>query len=457
MAKTLTSGKLLKLSTSNRKLLPTVKKQLRDKVPKLDYTHVRRAKILFHEALLSELRESGHKNTFALLNELIEIDAKVDHVSLMKKRLIDDHELVEKIVDCLKNAEFSEKPVELNSFLNLAKYIENGDKSFIWIAKQLYVTLLHLASSYKSNGPYYETVAKYFYGKFLHDKELNFYDAVIYTEEAKNICRDDLTIENDKGEISKLQTLICKQLCRSLIKFSEGIRTSNPAEALLCSKKALRNAQSTGNVELEIDSEIEIANCYQIVNNQDDTIGHLKKALDLATAFKSYVKYCDVCVKLSSCFNNSQDYETCEDNLLKALEITNKIDLKELKGDILLKLGQNCIKLKNQNQAQIYFLEAVVIFSDLKLNLKLQVVRLWSASFAAQENYNNLVDTILRSDKGIPGRNQYLQRLINWYDRKIPIVSKYHDSYHVDPEDSNIDVFIKKYYDVDEITEQQFK
>lgn len=245
MAQSKIPGNVLKLSTSNRKLLPTVKKQLREKVPLLDYAQVRRTKILFHEALLSELKESGHQNTIALLNELIEIDAKIDNESLMKKRLIDDHELIEKIVDCLKNAEHSKKAVELNLFLNLAKYIERGDKSFIWIAKQLYVTLLRLASSYKSDGHYYEAVAKYFYGKFLHDKELDFHDAVIYTEEAKMICSDDLTIKNDNGDISKLQPLICEQFCKSLIKLSEKIRTSNPSEALLCSKKALRNAQSS--------------------------------------------------------------------------------------------------------------------------------------------------------------------------------------------------------------------
>lgn len=60
---------------------------------------------------------------------------------------------------------------------------------------------------------------------------------------------------------------------------------------------------SAGNVELEIDSEIEIANCYQMIHNQDDAIDHFKKALDLATASKSYVKCCDVCVKLSLCYN----------------------------------------------------------------------------------------------------------------------------------------------------------
>ena len=57
-------------------------------------------------------------------------------------------------------------------------------------------------------------------------------------------------------------------------------------------------------MEQEIDSEIEIANCCQIMHiMQDDTIEHFKKALDLANTSKSYVKCCDVSVKLSMCYN----------------------------------------------------------------------------------------------------------------------------------------------------------
>lgn len=83
-------------------------------------------------------------------------------------------------------------------------------------------------------------------------------------------------------------------------------------------------------------------------------------------------------------FPSFQDYETCEKYLLLALEFT--ADLKELKGDILLQLGQNCIKLNNQKQAQIYFTDCVDIFSELKLDSKLQVTRLLTASIGGN-NY----------------------------------------------------------------------
>ena len=87
-----------------------------------------------------------------------------------------------------------------------------------------------------------------------------------------------------------------------------------------------------------------------------------------------------------SSFSSSQDYETCEKYLFIALEFTSKNDLRELRGDILLQLGQNCIKLNNQKQAQIYFLDCVEIFSDLKLDLKLQVTRLLNAATAGNNN-----------------------------------------------------------------------
>lgn len=38
------------------------------------------------------------------------------------------------------------------------------------------------------------------------------------------------------------------------------------------------------------------------MNNEEDTIEHFKKALDLTKASKFYVKCCDVCVKLSKCY-----------------------------------------------------------------------------------------------------------------------------------------------------------
>lgn len=39
------------------------------------------------------------------------------------------------------------------------------------------------------------------------------------------------------------------------------------------------------------------------MNYQDDAIEHFKKAFDLANTFKSFVKFCDICIKLSTCYN----------------------------------------------------------------------------------------------------------------------------------------------------------
>lgn len=72
-------------------------------------------------------------------------------------------------------------------------------------------------------------------------------------------------------------------------------------------------------------------------------------------------------------------------------------------------------------------------------------------NISAQASFNDLVDTILKCDKGIPGKNQHLCRLLLWYDRKNPISNKFHESYQ-ETEEVSSEAFIGKYYDPDEIT-----
>lgn len=64
------------------------------------------------------------------------------------------------------------------------------------------------------------------------------------------------------------------------------------------------------------------------------------------------------------------------------------------------------MKLNKQNQAQIYFADCVDIFSDLKLDSKLQVTRLLTASTAGNNVGNNF---------NVPLKN----RNLNFSSRKL--------------------------------------
>lgn len=62
------------------------------------------------------------------------------------------------------------------------------------------------------------------------------------------------------------------------------------------------------------------------------------------------------------------------------------------------------------------------------------------------------METILKSDKTVPGKNFYLNRLLLWYDRKNAVKNLHHEFYF-DPEDvTNVEDFVAKYFDPDEIT-----
>lgn len=73
----------------------------------------------------------------------------------------------------------------------------------------------------------------------------------------------------------------------------------------------------------------------------------------------------------------------------------------------------------------------------------------------AKSNFNSLIDTILRSDKSKMGKNRDYDKLALWYDRKYPLTNRHHDFYRINEEDHDLNVFIKKYYDPDEIIKIQ--
>lgn len=74
-------------------------------------------------------------------------------------------------------------------------------------------------------------------------------------------------------------------------------------------------------------------------------------------------------------------------------------------------------------------------------------------NISAQASFNDLVNTILKSDKGTPGNNPYLSRLLLWQDRKNPTKNKHHESYQEAEDDSDVESFIKKYCDPDEVAQ----
>lgn len=53
------------------------------------------------------------------------------------------------------------------------------------------------------------------------------------------------------------------------------------------------------------------------------------------------------------------------------------------------------------------------------------------------------------------GKNRDYNKLVLWFDRKYPLTNWHHEFYRIDDEDHDLNVFIKKYYDPDEIIKIQ--
>uniref|UniRef100_A0A182NPQ9 Uncharacterized protein n=1 Tax=Anopheles dirus TaxID=7168 RepID=A0A182NPQ9_9DIPT len=129
--------------------LPAIKCRLRKKVPKLTANDVRRARVLFYEAITSELYESGHENAALFVLHLIEYeDAYVAHTSnpsIEAQRLRQNVQLLNYLCDTLTEAEcFRQERAferEVTVLLAVARKL-TPDREKRWLAHQFFLVAL---------------------------------------------------------------------------------------------------------------------------------------------------------------------------------------------------------------------------------------------------------------------------------------------------------------------------
>lgn len=450
----------LKLTTANRKNLPTVKEKLRQKVAKLDLTELRRIRFPFHEALLTELRESRHKNAHDLFREMVDQDLEGSKI------LTKDKQLMERIFEDLKQAEFSKKEDEIGILTALCGHISKTNAKLGWLVEKIYKRALKNIKVYQLEETLHDATVQFFYGKFLSETRAKYEEAVSYLSASYNISFgvDEWMVELESGN---LNVLVAEQLCKSLLKLSEKSRKEDPERAFELSTEALkiiRSHKSEDNLKLEAAVEMELGSCCMALNRIEQAFLHFELALELTKMSDQHQGAIAAMMKMAECFESTEDDKNYDRILNQAKEYAEVYSLTSSKGEILVMLGKFWTQRDDCKKAAELLDQAVEIFDKIGDKKKLQHARLLVAvpkgnyyedhfqsqsllksNFPAQETFDDLVETILKSDKGTRGNNSHLARLLLWYDRKSSITNRYRD-----PIDSSN--FVKQYLDPDEVT-----
>jgi tetratricopeptide (TPR) repeat protein len=371
----------LKLSNSTRKLLPIVKQKLREKVPKLDLKELRRARGPFHEALLIELQESHHRNAYEIFKEIVDFDLK------SSKELTNDKELMERIFDDLKKAEYSSKEDEVEILMTLGRHIEKGTAKIRWLVEKFYSRALMMIKNYQFEGSRNDAIVQFWYGKL--SSELGKYEEAVKFLNASfeiSFGVEEWMVEDESEKApEKLFAAALNGLCKSLIKLSKQVINEHPEQALELSIKSLKLIRANkifimDSLKLELDSELAIGDSFMALNHFDKAMFHFEVAIELATSSG----FCDdgfkALLKMSEHYKSSDNDEMYEESLNRAMSYAKSNFLVgTFEGDILTTLGRFWIKRQKFTKALEYLNESVKIFEETDETKKLQEVRMMMA------------------------------------------------------------------------------
>ncbi|XP_053659976.1 uncharacterized protein LOC128709017 [Anopheles marshallii] len=167
------------LTTPYAGSLPEIKLRLRKKVPKLTANDVRRARILYYEAIASELYEEGFVNGAFLLLHLIEYEdanvGRTSYASVESRRLRNNEKLLNylggALADAERNKQYEWFDQEVSALLAIARQLE-PDHEKRWLARQFYMIALdRCVDCCPKMRVKIQSLVRYYFAKFQIDQK----------------------------------------------------------------------------------------------------------------------------------------------------------------------------------------------------------------------------------------------------------------------------------------------
>lgn len=354
------------------------KTKLRNKIVHLESKEVRRCRIRFHEALLIELKEAHVDSAFEFFEELIQHD--LNH----SKIVTGDKELLERIFNALKKADLSEKEDEIEILVKLARSFEKNH----WLADKIYSRALEMVKKYQFEKTRFDAISQYFYGKFLSGLKPRLREAISYLTSAFNISFgvEEWLVKMDSNS-EQLFTTIANELSKSLITLSKQIQNDDPEAALELATKSLKTIKSirgSENLNLEVDTEIEIGNCLKAMGLLEKALTRFECALEIAKSGQLIHSEFIALLKVSECLkSNDENYEKA---LIRAKDFAKLRSLTGGEVEVLENLGRFSIERKKVKKALEYLKKAAEIHGNSNETKKLQKIRFLMAPLNGKLN-----------------------------------------------------------------------
>lgn len=369
---------------SQKKLTPSRRDLLREKLPYLNFNQVRRAKLPFHDALLAELKEADFHSSYELFNSLITIDLQG------QKELVRDKKLLEDIFNSLIEMENASSHRHLQLLLKLSNRLSSQTQQQpqqpsqcpAWVVDELFKRALSVSLSQPLPLQHENTLVQisimFSYGKWLSDKKGRLDEAICHLNCALKASKDD------GGEID-LQNQIVAALCDTLKIQSIEITKNSPLQALKLSEKALNFALEYPNAittKLNVEIKIQISHCCILLREFESAQIILEQSFKLTERAKLHefgFKILKLQIELCSIGSRAIENDERELKLLKRAQHFVKTNCSTdfaAEAEVLILRGRFYCKKQIYSEALESFEKAVKIYERTN-----EMKQIWEVSF----------------------------------------------------------------------------
>ncbi|CAG9763003.1 unnamed protein product [Ceutorhynchus assimilis] len=419
--------------------------RMRADLPQYTLHEIRMHKLPFHVALMLQLEETGYESTKAyieqlfILNEVLRNDAGPMSVLWTKPLLRDSVEELKHLNDALMIAEDFHKNdeyrKEAETILTLAVDIAFKFEGWYWLAKELILQCISIASLNKTTGKH-EAMARFIYAKILIKKVHDYDTAELHLNLVRemssgkswNLKKILPNTESSNTLFMDVNRLL-HECCMRNAKLNFKVNWSRALEyAILAKKRAIEACFYEG----ETRAFYLKGQCELNLGDFKDAVSTFSKAYHIQKSQKSPKGVCEALMELSKAYLMLGSTELALKTLTELKTLAEQHGFQFYLAQAFRYLGEYYLNCGLPQKASPLLGDALKMFHDTGHPAEADQVRNLGALSSGLELMPVFVPLLQRTDRRCEDWYENLQKVVRWKDSREAFWTNEAESLEVD-------------------------
>ncbi|KAK0163295.1 hypothetical protein PV327_006993 [Microctonus hyperodae] len=407
------------LTRATKKNIDQVKKDLKEQLPVLTSTGIRRHRLPYHECVLLELKEMGMTEVADYIDQLFKINETVHNEQLLK--------LQRNLIDILKNnlikAETARRKnnylEETTTLHNTAMFFHSFSQTWLWIVDELLRKALAAAERVDNDDGFIINTVKFIYGKFIFHSMKDPARALNYLNEVSNASKDKIWnaskfLKQDQNNLHKECNILLYEVHRLM---ARKFRNINLKMVVKSSIEALQCANESHNNKYIVEALYELGESQMA---SDDIAGALKtfaKFLAKVKRIPDHKGICDAHKQLAIAHQNLKHDDGIREHLRLFRKFADEYNLSDKLGEAHFLTGKYLLERDLPSEATPHLKIAFDMFKCLKMMKETDESRVLLGISKGEEVFEEYMKLILNC--GNNDRDATL-KLLQWKNSRVP-------------------------------------